>query len=559
MSKSIEDSVSMMKRKRELDDVEYLVELDGTIKSFERSTLQKNVNIVGIVGMGGCGKTTLANEIFRRQRSRFSGSSFLLDVSKAAKENGLYMLQKQVLDDLLGHIDALTIDSINEGKIILAHQLKNRRVLIVLDSIDNVYQLDALLPERNILGSGSLVIVTTRDVGVLKSYGICSVYMMKGLDSLHAKKLFCLHAFSQRHKISEIDYLDEKLSSACGGQPLSLQVLGGLHGRESKDVWSARLDKIRDVLLSDATPILRVLVAKGDSLKGEYSNLTRNLVWLRWQNCSYPCIPSWVSLKNMRILELNGVFQKLWSSNGKQPTQLRELIVLGSIGKFPKSIGQLQQLQKIVVDEYLNTSLEVLTEEFCHLQSLEHLTLRWCRALTTLPTSFGKLGHLKHLDLAFNSALKALPPSFKQLINLQHLDLQSCSNLEIPPQFLGKITTLQYLNFKNCRKLGDLPSQVPCQLCLESLNLGGTSLEEIPNEIGRLINLKFLDLGSPYLTSLPVSLANLKSLQKLNLDGCSSLTYAPDFLRQMTNLNVQVTGCTKLTEFPEDSRQLSRK
>ncbi|XP_057864460.2 disease resistance protein TAO1-like [Cryptomeria japonica] len=512
-AETIEDSVSKSKRKREIDVLEHPVELDAEVSNFERSTLQKNVNIVGVLGMGGCGKTTLVNKIFIKRSSRFSGSSFLRDVGKAAKENSLHLLQKKILDDVLGTPNVFIFDDANQGKTILAHQLKNRRVLIVLDGIDDVKQLDVLMPEKNRLGSGSMVIVTTRDVGVLESYGIFSIYIMKGLDSLRAKELFCLHAFSQHQAMREIDYLDEKLSIACGGLPLSLQVLGGLHRQESKDVWSSRLDKIRDVLLSDATPILRVLVAKGDSLKGEYSNLTRDL----------------------------------------QPTQLRELIVLGRIGKFPRSIGQLQQLQKVVVDEYLNTSLEALPEEFSNLQSLEHLTLRWCRALTTLRTNFGKLENLIHLDLAFNSGLKALPPSFKQLINLQYLDLQSCSNLEILPHFLGKITTLHYLNFRECRELKVLPSQVPCQLSLKSLNLSGTSIEEIPSEMGRLINLEVLNLGSPYLTSLPVSFCNLKNLQTLNLEGCSSLTCIPELLAEMTNLNIHITGCPKLKELSENS------
>ncbi|GLJ34284.1 hypothetical protein SUGI_0689040 [Cryptomeria japonica] len=552
-AETIEDSVSKSKRKREIDVLEHPVELDAEVSNFERSTLQKNVNIVGVLGMGGCGKTTLVNKIFIKRSSRFSGSSFLRDVGKAAKENSLHLLQKKILDDVLGTPNVFIFDDANQGKTILAHQLKNRRVLIVLDGIDDVKQLDVLMPEKNRLGSGSMVIVTTRDVGVLESYGIFSIYIMKGLDSLRAKELFCLHAFSQHQAMREIDYLDEKLSIACGGLPLSLQVLGGLHRQESKDVWSSRLDKIRDVLLSDATPILRVLVAKGDSLKGEYSNLTRDLVWLRWQDCTYPCIPPWVSLKNMRVLEVHGVFHKLWTSNIEQPTQLRELIVLGRIGKFPRSIGQLQQLQKVVVDEYLNTSLEALPEEFSNLQSLEHLTLRWCRALTTLRTNFGKLENLIHLDLAFNSGLKALPPSFKQLINLQYLDLQSCSNLEILPHFLGKITTLHYLNFRECRELKVLPSQVPCQLSLKSLNLSGTSIEEIPSEMGRLINLEVLNLGSPYLTSLPVSFCNLKNLQTLNLEGCSSLTCIPELLAEMTNLNIHITGCPKLKELSENS------
>ncbi|GLJ34294.1 hypothetical protein SUGI_0689170 [Cryptomeria japonica] len=558
MPKSIEHCVSRVMRKPVSDVVEHPVGLAALVADFEKHIHHKKVNIVGIVGMGGCGKTTLAREIFNRKSSCLLGSSFLHGVRKAAQESGLDVLKKQMLEDLLGLDDVSSFEDTSESERSVAHQLKNRRVLIVLDGIDDVRQLEALLPQKNKLGSGSLIIVTTRNVGILKSYGISSIYTMKALDSSDAKQLFCWNAFSQPHPTEGFEDLVEKLSSANGGHPLSLQVLGESLRGKPKDVWNSRFDMIRDTLLKDAMPIPRILVAKADSLKREHSNLTSDLVWLRWQDCTYPSIPEWVSLENMRILEINGVFDKLWSSHVKQPTQLRELTVLGGIRKFPKAIGKLEQLQKIVVDGYLNTSLEDLPEEFCILKSLEYLTLRWCRALTSLPTNFGKLVNLKHLDLAFNSALKFIPNSFNQLINLEYLDLESCSNLVFLPQFLGKINNLQCLSFKDCRKLKVLPSHVPCQLSLKSLNLAGTSLEEIPSEIGRLINLKVLDLGSLYLTSLPDSICNLSNLETLNLEGCSSLAKTPDILRQMTNLNVQGTYSIKLTGLPEDPTQLAK-
>ncbi|GLJ34293.1 hypothetical protein SUGI_0689150 [Cryptomeria japonica] len=287
--------------------------LDKAIEDFENGTLHPNVNIVGIVGMAGSGKTFLAKELYNRKSLLFSGSSFLLDVNKAAEECGLHKLQKRMLKDL--HVDVSTFNNTSKCKRAIAHRLKHHQLFIVLDSIDDVDQLEALLPEKD-AGSGSMVIVTTRDVGILKSYGISSIYTMKRLSP--AKELFCQHAFSQSCPIKGFEYLVDKLSSACGGLPLSLE--------------ESLLDRIGLTNISVKKPIIRILVANGDSLKGEKSKLTKDLVWLRWRDCAYQSIPPSVSIENMRVLKSCFVHFRAFSL--RQPTHLRELVILGSIGIY---------------------------------------------------------------------------------------------------------------------------------------------------------------------------------------------------------------------------------
>ncbi|KAH9327845.1 hypothetical protein KI387_043779 [Taxus chinensis] len=99
----------MQKQKpNNIDVAKYPVGLDELVKEYERhcdkdkeKKMKTEVQIVGIFGMGGAGKTTLAKELFNRKRSEYDGSCFLLDVREASLKGELPSLQNKLLKDLL--------------------------------------------------------------------------------------------------------------------------------------------------------------------------------------------------------------------------------------------------------------------------------------------------------------------------------------------------------------------------------------------------------------------------------------------------------------------------
>ncbi|KAH9330424.1 hypothetical protein KI387_002532, partial [Taxus chinensis] len=139
--------------------------------------------------MGGSGKTTLAKEIYNRKFLSMDRSSFVFNVRDAEAKCVLHKKQRRLLED--PGVKGVSFDDTEQGKAILASRLISVSVLIVLDDVDHTDQMDALLPAKDILGRGSLVIVTTTDKKVLQSRDISSVYEMKKLDPLHAKQRFC--------------------------------------------------------------------------------------------------------------------------------------------------------------------------------------------------------------------------------------------------------------------------------------------------------------------------------------------------------------------------------
>ncbi|KAJ6386622.1 hypothetical protein OIU78_016531 [Salix suchowensis] len=73
-----------------------------------------------------------------------------------------------------------------------------------------------------------------------------------------------------------------------------------------------------------------------------------------------------------------------------------------------------------------------------------------------------------------------------------------------------------------------LPDVIKQLICIRSLNLSWSSIEEIPNEVGKLIHLRHLNLeGCRKLVSLPETMCDLCNLQSLDVSACWSLQELP--------------------------------
>lgn len=117
---------------------EHPVGLDQAAEDFQNEILKRGnpdtTMILGIPGMSGIGKSTLATHLYKLRRSDFRRSSFLSDVSKT----DLRSLQGKLFRDLLGH--GFQIYNPREWRRILRDRLLGLRVLIVLDDVDHIDQ-----------------------------------------------------------------------------------------------------------------------------------------------------------------------------------------------------------------------------------------------------------------------------------------------------------------------------------------------------------------------------------------------------------------------------------
>ncbi|KAK9836911.1 hypothetical protein WJX74_010990 [Apatococcus lobatus] len=207
---------------------------------------------VGLYGMGGIGKTSLANAVFNQLQSGYVLQCCYVDVGRMAAEPAARAMQiescqRQMLKDLCG-LQA-TFHGVQQKAAELERRLSRANILLVLDDIWSEDQLKGLLVK---LGSQSKVIVTSRDQGLLQRTlpGLCSTtpeYVeIQLLSRQDSQLMLCLHAFGQNHAPAHLAQLAKEAANACGGLPSSLSVVGSyLAACQDPQAWRNAIYKLQ--------------------------------------------------------------------------------------------------------------------------------------------------------------------------------------------------------------------------------------------------------------------------------------------------------------------------
>ena len=154
----------------------------------------KDVRFIGIWAMGGMGKTTLARVVYHMVSKEFEARGFIEDVREKFEKYGLVPLQQKIIDEVLKEKN-LKIEEEYDGVLKIKNRLCRKRILLVLDDVDKIKQLKMLAGEHDWFGSGSRIIITTRDVHLLEARQVDKIYEVKGLNDENALQLFSSKAF----------------------------------------------------------------------------------------------------------------------------------------------------------------------------------------------------------------------------------------------------------------------------------------------------------------------------------------------------------------------------
>jgi adenylate kinase len=186
-------------------------------------------------GMGGIGKTTIAKGVCNQLhggspelRCSFVQLEFGLSANKMAAR------QRQLLRELAS-TNKQEVDTPAAGRTELASSLRKKKILLVLDNVWDG-QLEELLPENilEVLGEGSMVLVTSRDAEVAKYFEGTDVMEAGFLSDPDDMQLLCQHAYSSSRPPAAEEGVVRQIVKSCGGLPMALEVVGR-HLSQCKD------------------------------------------------------------------------------------------------------------------------------------------------------------------------------------------------------------------------------------------------------------------------------------------------------------------------------------
>ncbi|MED6217020.1 hypothetical protein PIB30_013491 [Stylosanthes scabra] len=520
----------------------------------------KQHRVMGIWGMRGVGKTTIAKMLFAKYFPHYDHVCYAEDAREYTPQRVLSdLLREQISTDTTGFVNSMS-------------SLSNKKVLIVLDNVKDYDQplLEAVCQGFKRHSRQSKLIITTSHKDLLEKR-VDFIFEVKQWDDAKSIELLSLKAFEESIPPKHYEILVNKFVEYAGGIPLALNLLGSYLRSKSIQFWESTLEKLQKHPIKQIQAAFTESYDELEKLDKEifldiaffFHGEKKDLVTSILKACDFSPLRGIEILQDKALItiipyketiDMHGLLKEMayeivHEENSKDPrkrSRLRDTEDICDVLKENKK--SLDAIEGIILDLSQIKDLRLSPDAFKRMNSLRFLKLY-------IPSgqSSGKMILPKDLE-PFSDKLryfewhqypfKSLPPSFcakllveirmphshvkrlwqekQELEHLEGIDLSECKELEELPD-LSKAKRLRWVNLSGCESLAILHSSVFTSDTLVSLILD------------RCTNLQCVKAER-----------HLKSLQHISVKGCSNLKEFAVSSDLIENLDLSNTKVEKL-------------
>ncbi|XP_071741189.1 disease resistance protein At4g27190-like [Rutidosis leptorrhynchoides] len=483
--------------------------LDNIIKALEDDSKQ----VIGVYGVGGVGKTTLAKEVALMVKNMFADVTFTT-------------ISKQF------DVEKIKKDTENASKRIM----NGDKILIILDDVWEELNLDELCIPCGILHMNCKILLTSRSKHVCENMNAQSVICVNTLPQEEAWILFKHVVGDKLETDTHLTSVARDVAKECGGLPLVINVIGKTLKNKDISSWKATLTQLQKNALKNKD-VDATIATVYDRLKLSYDYLKNEAQWCFLQCSLFP--------EDYEILVEDLVLYRVGLVKSKEIESIEDVrSTVQDAVNILKSYGLLLdadmegdysecyiRMHDVCRDMALLIANEGSTNHFLVMAG-EGLT-KWLprnnlqqshtamslmdNRISKLPEDHISFPHLEAANFQWNQLISISEEFIEGLKNARVLDL-AYNEISSLPQSLARLSQLRMLNLEGNRCIYEI-SIIGELKGLEILILNDTGIEEVPECIGQLVNLRRLEVERCERLSYipPDVISKLRRLEELRI------------------------------------------
>ncbi|XP_065627788.1 putative disease resistance protein At3g14460 [Quercus suber] len=498
-----------------------------------QSDVASEICVVPIVGMGGIGKTTLAQFVFNDEKVK---KSFDLKAWVCVSENfdNLEIL-KAISEGING--TASNFQYLQSLEMEIQKTLKGKKFFLVLDDVwnENYDVWDNFIKVFKCEAQEVKIIVTTRSEKVARVVTVSTHYFLNELSNEDCMKIFVHSAFGNRnlHEFPQLLEIGKEIVEKCRGLPLAAKTLGGslrsnFNQNDWIKIWKSHIWDLPDAK-TNIFPALRLsyhyipshlkrcFTYSSIFPKGyEFEKEELILLWMAEGLLQQPKEARRIELEEIGEEYFNDLVSRSFfqqSSKSKSCFLMHDLIndLAKSIcGKFCFRLDESNESNEITKEtrhlSYYKADIYSVKEFEIPLEAMEAKGLRTLLVKSHSPAWMFKDKNIVKMDLNLLQNFK-----FLRVLSLYGIGINKL------PITIDNLVHLRYLN--SCYTgIKDLPDSLCNLYNLQTLILS-SDITKLPTNMSKLINLRHLDNSGAWMKEMPPQMGKMKNLRKLSVFG----------------------------------------